>query len=71
MSDVKDHDSELPEVATPADVARYLNVAPGTLANDRSRGRGPAFVKVGNRVRYLRSDVLDYLAANRTTPASA
>jgi hypothetical protein len=35
------------------------------LAQDRYRGKGIPFVKIGGRVRYLREDVLAYLAANR------
>ena len=35
------------------------------LAQDRHRGTGIPFVKIGGRVRYLRQDVLAYLAANR------
>ena len=56
---------ELPPVMTPAVVAGFLHTTTNSLAQDRYLGRGIPFVKYGARVRYLRQDVLDYLAANR------
>lgn len=50
------------------DVAEMLNVTPGSLANDRYRGEGIPYVKIGTRVRYLESDVLAYIEANRVVP---
>ncbi|BCO35496.1 helix-turn-helix domain-containing protein [Mycobacterium heckeshornense] len=52
------------DLATPAEVAEALGTSPAGLAQMRYRGTGPAFVKVGRRVRYRWSDVRDYLAAN-------
>ena len=37
---------------TPAQVAERTGFRPSTLANWRSLGIGPAFVKVGTRIRY-------------------
>ena len=37
---------------TPAQMAERLGVKPKTLANQRSSGTGPKFVKVGGAVRY-------------------
>ena len=39
------------------DAAALAGVSPRTLGYYRSRGRGPAFERVGRRVRYLREDV--------------
>lgn len=39
-------------------------VTVGTLANWRSQGNGPPFVKFGNRVRYPMTGVEAYEAAN-------
>lgn len=58
---------DLPEVLTPAELAPYLRTSTASLAQDRYLGRGIPFVKYGKRVRYLRTDVLDFLAANRVT----
>ena len=39
------------------------------LAQWRHRGMGPAFTKIGRQVRYLGSDLNDYLNRNRVTTA--
>lgn len=51
---------------TPAELAKRWNgaVNVGTLANWRSQGKGPAFQKIGTRVRYPLNKVLEYEAAN-------
>lgn len=40
---------------TEREAAAYLNVSPRTLQAWRLRGGGPAFVKLGNAVRYDRT----------------
>lgn len=57
----------LPPVSTPEQVAKLFQTTVAALAQDRYRGRGVPFVKIAGRVRYLRQDVLDHLAANRMT----
>ncbi|BCZ24846.1 helix-turn-helix domain-containing protein [Mycobacterium senriense] len=58
--------NDLPEVMTSAELAKFMRTTPASLAQDRYLGRGVPFVRFGERrVRYLRSDVLAYLAANR------
>ena len=66
MSNVLDLDG-LPAIATAKQVAEVVQTSPAGLAQDRYRGTGIPFVKISGRVRYLRQDVLDYLAANRMT----
>lgn len=39
-------------LATPADVAAYLGVPVKTLAEWRSQGKGPGYLKVGRYARY-------------------
>lgn len=57
---------ELPQVLTAAQLAQVLGISPASLAQDRYRGRGVPYVKIGaKRVRYLREDVLKYLRQNR------
>ena len=56
---------DLPSVATAAQVAAVLQTTVDALAQDRYRRRGVPWVKVGGRVRYLRADVLNFLASNR------
>jgi excisionase family DNA binding protein len=50
---------------TPAEVAERFRVSERTLEFWRYQGRGPAFVRLGKRVRYRLSDVEGFLQANR------
>lgn len=54
----------------PKDVAGLIGSTEAALAQDRYLGRGIPFTRVGRRVRYLRADVLSYLAANRVGGAA-
>jgi hypothetical protein len=63
--------SELPPIMTAEELAPILGVTVAALANDRYRHVGVPFVKHGKRIRYLRSDVIRYLIANRTKTVSA
>lgn len=45
------------DLLTATDLAKELNTHARTLANWRTAGTGPRFVKVGGSVRYRRSDV--------------
>lgn len=42
---------------TPSETADRLNVSSGTLANWRSRGTGPAYLKIGRKVSYAIVDL--------------
>lgn len=57
----------LPHVAKPEQVAIVVQTTVDALAQDRYRRRGIPFTKIAGRVRYLRQDVLEHLAANRMT----
>lgn len=54
------------------DVAEELGVSVASLAQDRYRGEGIPYIKIGSRVRYLASDLEAYVEANRveTVPAN-
>ncbi len=56
---------EFPAIATPKDIERILGIPQATLAQDRYLKRGLPYTKIGNRVRYLRADILAYLHAHR------
>jgi hypothetical protein len=56
---------------SPEDIADRWQIARQSLANMRSRGRGPAFVKIGGRVRYRWSDVVAYERAGFRDPGEA
>lgn len=55
----------LPELLTPKQVSAWLGISEASLAQDRYLGKGIAYVKFDKRVRYMRTDVLAYLEANR------
>jgi Helix-turn-helix domain len=60
------YDDALPEAVhdllTDAQLAARWQLSRGTLANQRSQGRGPAYLKLAGRVRYRRSDIEAYEA---------
>ncbi|MFL6098803.1 MAG: helix-turn-helix transcriptional regulator [Actinomycetales bacterium] len=45
-----------------AEVGTLTGLAPAHLANMRSQGRGPRFVRLGAAVRYRREDVEAWIA---------
>lgn len=57
--------TELPPVSKPEGLAAFIGTTADALAQDRYRRRGIPYVKIGGRVRYLREDVLKFLADNR------
>ena len=48
--------------------AEYLGISVQTLRNWRSKRRGPAYLKLGRCVRYLRKDLAKYRCENRIDP---
>jgi hypothetical protein len=60
-----------PPMWNAAQVAEYLGTTTGRLANLRSAGIGPAYVKVGSSVRYRVEDIEAYVDANTVRPISA
>jgi hypothetical protein len=50
----------LHDLLTDAQLAVRWQLSRGTLANQRSQGRGPAYLKLAGRVRYRRSDIEAY-----------
>lgn len=54
---------DLQPLLTPAELARLLGCKEPTLAVWRSSGIGPAYIKIGNRVRYVREQVEEWMMA--------
>jgi predicted site-specific integrase-resolvase len=52
----------LDERLTQAEVARRWKISPRSLEKWRTVGIGPAFVKIGSRVRYREEDILTFEA---------
>jgi predicted site-specific integrase-resolvase len=51
------------------ETAERLKVPPGTLRYWRCAGIGPAYVKLGGRVKYDEADVEAYVNANKRKPS--
>jgi hypothetical protein len=56
------------DLAKPPKVASVLEVTVDALTQMRYRGTGPAYTRVGGRIRYRWSDVERYLAEQTVTP---
>lgn len=52
------------ELLTDAQLAEQWQLSRGTLANQRSQGRGPTYLKIAGRMRYRRSDIETYEQAS-------
>ena len=54
-----------------AELARRLDRTPDTLAAWRKSGKGPPFIRIGNRVFYREEDYETWLAARRADGQSS
>lgn len=45
----------------PEELAQELGSTTGTLANWRSRNKGPKFVRIAGRIHYMRTDVEQWI----------
>jgi hypothetical protein len=52
------------EVVDEAGAAVFLGIAPATLRNWRSQGRGPQYIRLGRRIVYRREYLEQYLDAH-------
>ena len=59
----------LPPVSTSKHVAALIGTTEGALAQDRYQRKGIPYTRINSRVRYLRADVLAFLASNRVDGA--
>ena len=55
---------------TTREVAAYVGLSPRTLESYRSRGGGPPYYDLGGVVRYLLSEVADWVSARRRNSTS-
>lgn len=60
-----------PDLMKPGEVATELLMSEKTLANRRSRGEGPPFMRLGRAIRYSRKAVTAWLADQAITPEDA
>jgi predicted DNA-binding transcriptional regulator AlpA len=54
----------LPELISPTELANMLGITTGALANNRSAGKGPRYVKLGKQVFYRKTDVQAWIDTN-------
>lgn len=59
------------KLATPEEVAEWLQVTTERLRVLRKTGRGPQYIKLGREVRYVWKDVHAWCLANRQTSTGA
>ncbi len=65
-------DIPLDDLLTPGEVSKRYGVPEKTLADWRSRGIGPAYLRLGRHCRYRLEDVVRYEESRRVvTPTSA
>lgn len=50
-----------------SDAANYIGMSASWLNKTRMHGNGPAYIKLGGSVKYLKSDLDSWMAANRRT----
>ena len=48
------------DLLTTPEAAKLLRITPQTLYRHRWEGRGPAFVRIGGKIMYRRSDLSEY-----------
>lgn len=60
--------SQLPQFLKAKEVADWLGISEQALANDRFRGDGIPFVRIGSRIRYRLADLLQYVEQNTVVP---
>ena len=53
---------------TETDAAARLGLKVATLRAWRNQGRGPAYVRLGRAIRYLSTDLDEFLHSNRHNP---
>lgn len=60
-----------PALHTTQEAAAYLDIKPHTLAVWRWKGTGPAFIRVGRRIRYRQADLDAWLAQHTVLSGGA
>jgi len=68
---VKIKDYRTGPILTTQRASEFLNISERTLEAMRSKGKGPKYVRMGQRgIRYRMKDVLEWLESRVTIPAS-
>jgi hypothetical protein len=56
---------KVPQYLTENDVSKITGVALSTLRNNRSKGRGIPYIKIGRSVRYDLEDVIEFMEIHK------
>ncbi len=56
---------ELPVLLTLGETSKLLKISEGTLANWRSKGIGPIYIKLNGAVRYDKGQLVDYIRSKQ------
>ena len=59
----------LPQLYIPREAAMALRLSPQHLANLRSAGLGPVYIKMGSKVMYPADGLAEYIAARVVDPS--
>ena len=70
-SDIGASQGETSQPLTETEAAARLGLKVPTLRAWRNQGRGPAYVRLGRAIRYLVSDLDEFLHSNRHTPGAS
>ena len=57
--------TEQTNLLTTSEAAEYLSLKPQTLHNYRHYSKPPAYIKLGRRIAYKKSDLDDFIRVNR------
>jgi predicted DNA-binding transcriptional regulator AlpA len=57
--------SQLPQYIDEGKVSQITGVALSTLRNNRSRGQGIPYIKIGRSVRYDLQDVIEFMESHK------
>jgi predicted DNA-binding transcriptional regulator AlpA len=66
----RDHAPDVARALTEREVGELLGLSVATLRAWRHRGKGPRFLRLGRSVRYLPSDVADFVRASAVDTTS-
>ena len=61
---------QLPKFLRAREVAEWLGISEQALAQDRFRGDGIPYVRIGSRVRYRMADLVEYVEKNTVIPGT-
>lgn len=69
---MQDLQRDIPDqrLLTESEAADLMRMSVRTLQAWRSQVTGPAYVRAGRAIRYSRSDLVQWMRANRVVPAS-